>query len=237
MGLFSSMRTERQPVLSERPDKQELPSLSRGMVIHVTLPSGDDLLTGKLVSLSSSGLVLERLPHALSFKVCDKGEHVFIRGCNQQLVPFIIQGTVEESTRTAFRLKDLKSVPLNEHRDNFRLALNSPATLHYLSDDRFQNPESCVLLDISVGGARIQSEFLHAEGEALNLRVKLEDYAAMEFLGEIIRVEESPSGVFQYGFLFAQLTEDEITSLAKTIYNIQVGNRSAWLQFPDEDNL
>lgn len=237
MGLFSSLRTERQPVLSEQSEKLELPSLSRGMVIHVTLPSGDDLLTGKLISLSSSGLALERLPHALSFKVCNKGERVFIRGCNQQLVPFIIQGTVEESTRTSFRLKDLKSVPLNEHRDNFRLSLNSPATLHYLTDDRFQNPESCVLLDISVGGARIQSEFLHAEGEALNLRVKLEDYAAMEFLGEIIRVEEFPSGVFQYGFLFAQLTEDEITSLAKTIYNIQVGNRSAWLQFPDEGNL
>ena len=92
-------------------------------------------------------------------------------------------------------------------------------------------------MDISVGGARIQSEFLHAEGEALNLRVKLEDYAAMEFLGEIIRVEEFPSGVFQYGFLFAQLTEDEITSLAKTIYNIQVGNRSAWLRYPGEDDL
>ena len=237
MGLFSSLRTERQPVLSEQPEKLELPSLSKGMVIHVTLPAGDDLLTGKLISLSHSSLTLERLPHALSFKTCNKGERVLIRGCNQQLVPFIIQGTVEESTRTSFKLKDLKSVPLNEHRDNFRLVLNSPATLHYLTDDRFQNPESCVLMDISVGGARIQSEFLHAEGEALNLRVKLEDYAAMEFLGEIIRVQELNSGAFQYGFLFAQLTEDEITSLAKTIYNIQVGNRSAWLSYPDEGEL
>ena len=237
MGLFSSLRTERQPVLPEQTEKLELPSLSRGMVIHVTLPSGDDLLTGKLISLSSTSLTLERLPHALSFKVCNKGERVFIRGCNQQLVPFIIQGTVEESTRTVFKLKDLKSVPLNEHRDNFRLTLNSPATLHYLTDNRFQNPESCILMDISVGGARIQSEFLHAEGEALHLRVKLEDYAAMEFLGEIIRVQEISTGLFQYGFLFAQLTEDEITSLAKTIYNIQVGNRSAWLSYPDEGEL
>ena len=89
-------------------------------------------------------------------------------------------------------------------------------------------------MDISVGGAKIQSEFLHAEGEALNLKVKLEDYVSMDFLGEIIRVQELKSGAFQYGFLFAQLTEEEITALTKTIYNIQVGNRNAHLRSEDE---
>ena len=231
MGFFSSLRADRQVYQpqSAQPSEPPLPELNRGMTISVTLPDGDQLLTGKLTSITDKSLVLERLPHALSFKTCGKGETVYIRGCNQKLMPFVIQGTVEESTRTLFRMKNLKSLPLNEHRDNFRLTLNSPANLYYLTDAHFQNPEECTLLDISVGGARVQSEFLHAEGEVLNLKVKLEDYVSMEFLGEIIRVEEFPSGVFQYGFLFAQLTEDEITTLTKTIYNIQVGSRSALL--------
>lgn len=233
MGLFSSLRSERQPARPEQPAKPSLPELARGMTINVTLPDGDALLSGKLVSYSSAGLTLERLPRSLSFKLCDKGETVYIRGCNQKLAPFVIQGLVEESTRTLFKMNELKSVPINENRNNFRLILNSPASLYYLTDTRFQNPETCTLVDISVGGACIQSEFLHAEGEALNLKIKLEDYAAMEFLGEIIRVNELKSGAFQYGFLFAQLTDEEITALAKTIYNIQVGNRNSLLRVSD----
>lgn len=230
MGFFSSFHTQQQLTAQpERPAEPALPELTRGMTISVTLPDGDNLLTGRLTSYSDRSLAIERLPHALSFRVCEKGERVYIRGCNQKLMPFVIEGTVAESTRTLFRMKDLKSLPLNEHRDNFRLVLNTPASLYYLTDPHFQNPEECTLLDISVGGARIQSEFMHAEGEVLNLKVKLEDYVSMDFLGEIIRIQELRSGAFQYGFLFAQLTEDEITLLTKTIYNIQVGNRSALL--------
>ena len=234
MGFFSSLRTERaaqqpsQPVA--KPSEPPMPDLTRGMTISVTLSDGDQLLTGRLTSFNGRALSIERLPHALSFRTCEKGETVYIRGCNQKLMPFIIEGTVEESTRILFRMTDLKSLPLNENRDNFRLDLHSPASLYYLTDPHFQNPEECILVDISVGGACVQSEFLHAEGEVLNLKVKLEDYATMDFLGEIIRVKELRSGAFQYGFLFAQLTEDEITTLTKTIYNIQVGNRNAIIE-------
>lgn len=233
MGFFSSLRTERTAQQSTQPAKPSappMPDLTRGMTISVTLSDGDQLLTGRLTSFSGRDLALERLPHALSFRTCEVGETVYIRGCNQKLMPFIIEGTVEESSRTLFRMKDLKSLPLSENRDNFRLDLHSPASLYYLTDPHCQNPEECILVDISVGGACIQSEFLHAEGEALNLKVKLEDYASMDFLGEIIRVKELRSGAFQYGFLFAQLTEDEITTLTKTIYNIQVGNRNAIIE-------
>ena len=35
-------------------------------------------------------------------------------------------------------------------------------------------------------------------------------------------MEHAP-GQFRYGILFAQLTEQEITSLNKTLYNLQMG--------------
>lgn len=79
-------------------------------------------------------------------------------------------------------------------------------------------------MDISSGGACIESEFLHAEDEVLRLWVKLRDYVPMEFMGEIIRVVEYQPGKFRYGFLFAQLKESELTELTRTLYNVQVGN-------------
>ena len=60
------------------------------------------------------------------------------------------------------------------------------------------------------------------------MKAQIEDYAPMTFLGEIIRVEETSPGVFRYGFLFAKLKEEEITSLNRTLYNLQVGNREEW---------
>lgn len=234
MGIFSSLLNGRQTSEESVPAPEkaaaDFPELRRGMTIHVTFPDGEQLLTGKLTAVAPSELTIQRLPGALSFQTCTPGKTVSIRGCTPQLVPFLIQGTVETSTRTLFKMKGVKTVPINEHRDNFRLKLNAPAALYYLSDKRFENPEDCVLLDLSTGGACIKSEFLHAEGEALHLRFKIDDYIPMDFLGEIIRVQETSSGAFRYGFLFAQLTEEEITSLTKTIYNIQVGNRSVWVR-------
>ena len=117
-----------------------------------------------------------------------------------------------------------------EHSHDFRLQMGVPAAMHYPSDETFSNPEECLLVDISTGGACIESEYIHAEDEVLRLRVKLLDYAPMEFIGEITRVVEYQPGKFRYGFLFAQLNERELTELTRTLYNIQVGNRSTWMR-------
>lgn len=152
------------------------------------------------------------------------GTSVMIRGFDEQMNQFILKGTVQESTRLVCRVKDLKVRPISEHRQNFRLHVNGPAVLYYPTDETRSNPEECLLVDISSGGACIESEFLHAEDEVLRLWVKLRDYVPMEFMGEIIRVVEYQPGKFRYGFLFAQLKESELTELTRTLYNVQVGN-------------
>ena len=64
---------------------------------------------------------------------------------------------------------------------------------------------------------------IHMEDEVLRIRVKLEEYAPLNFLGQIVRCVEHAPGQFWYGILFAQLTEQEITALNKTLYNLQMG--------------
>lgn len=204
----------------------ELPDLHNGMSLTVETPEGQELLTGRITGYAEgdSGLTLERLPGGLSFKTREIGTSVLLRGFDQQMNQFILKGTVQESTRLVCRVKDLRVRPIPEHRQNFRLHVNGPAALYYPTDETKSNPEECVLVDISTGGACIESEFLHAEDEVLKLWVKLKEYAPMEFTGEIIRVVEYQPGKFRYGFLFAQLKESELTELTRTLYNVQVGN-------------
>ena len=38
----------------------------------------------------------------------------------------------------------------------------APATMYYRADETLSHPEECVLVDISSGGACIESEYLHA---------------------------------------------------------------------------
>ena len=211
---------------------EDLPELHNGMTVSVESSEGVELFRGSVTGYVDGDTVmtLERLPGALSFKVLDLGAGVLLRGCDEEMQQFILKGTVQESTRLVCRFKDIKLKPIQETRDSFRLMMRSPAELYYMSDDKRSNPEDCILVDISTGGACLESEYLHAEDEVLRLKVKLEDYVPMEFVGEIIRVVEFKPRKFRYGFLFAQLKEAERTDLTRTLYNLQVGNRGTWMR-------
>lgn len=232
MGLLSHLFPDRtNDILPDAPLKkvsEELPELFEGMALIVTKQSGKQLLTGRLTDFTTSSLTIERQPGQLSFHTCEAGTAVEIKGYTRDMTAFCLKGLVQESSRIVCKLKDVEAVPVPRQRNNFRLTLNIPASLHYPSDEHFKNPEACMLIDLSSGGACIESEFLHAEEEVLQLRFKIEEYQSMNFLGEIIRVMEPAPGHFQYGFLFAQLTEDETASLTRTLFNLQTGNRREW---------
>lgn len=201
------------------------PTLNEGMSLNVTLQNGQPLLSGQLASFTQSTMTLERTPGQFSFATCNIGSTVYIKGINQDSVPVDLKGIVEDSSRIQLRLKNVKVVPRDEQRSNFRLPLDTAVTLYYQEDERMQNPEQCKLVNLSTGGACIQSEYIHCEGEVLRLKFQIEDYAPMTFLGEIIRVEEPSHGVFRYGFLFAKLNDNENMALTRMLFNIQVGNK------------
>ena len=73
------------------------------------------------------------------------------------------------------------------------------------------------------------------DDEVLRIRVKLEEYAPLNFLGQIVRCVEHVPGQFRYGILFAQLTEQEITTLNKTLYNLQMGIKETRMRSSDDD--
>ena len=203
-----------------------LPEMCREMPIEVVEKTGRVLNTGLITEHGGTEFTMGRHPGGLSFKVCEPGSTVYVRGCDNKMNQFYLRATVEESTRILMKLKDLEPEVHENQRDTFRLAVNNvPISIYYFNDERFERPEECKLVDISTGGCFFTSEYLHGEGEVLRLKIKLEDYVAMDFIGEVIRVVECGPNEFRCGILFAQLKKDEINSLTKVLFNMQLGNR------------
>lgn len=235
MSIFSSLfsrDTEDDYELEsgQSPEKKSGPSnsaltgeLYEGMRIDVTDPEGMPLVIGRITALTSTTLTLERLPGGLGFKVCSLESAVCASGYDRKMVPVSLRATVQESSRTVLKLKNIQVETHAEHRAAFRLPLSVPVSLYRWDDEHYKTPEECMLVDISTGGACVQSEYIHAEDEVLRIRLKLDDYTPLNFVGQIVRCVEHMPGQFRYGFLFAQLTEEEITSLNKILFNMQTG--------------
>lgn len=245
MGIFSSLfarEPEEEEVLTAVPaaepnrQMESAPTgeLFDGMRIEVMTKEGEPLLSGKISERTEDTLTLKRLPGELSFKTSPIGASVSLSGYDKKLIPICLSATVQESSRTIYKLKNLKVESHTENRDTFRLPFSAPVSLFRKDDERFKNPEDCQLINISTGGCCIQSEYIHMEDEVLRIRVKLEEYAPLNFLGQIVRCVEHAPGLFRYGILFAQLTEQEITALNKTLYNLQMGIKETRIRSSEE---
>ncbi len=208
---------------AHRKTSAAFPRLRLGDHLEVSA-DGAPLLSGRIASVYGRSLVLKRERNQFAFQVCKAGTEVQIKGYVNGKIPFDLKGVVVESTKTEFKLKNLEVMTHNEFRADFRLVVNVPATLYAQEDKHLENPEECSLVDISAGGACIESEFLHGEDEVLWLKVRLLHYAPMTFLGQVVRSSEPSPGVFRYGLLFAALDDQVADSLNKMLTNIQTGN-------------
>lgn len=245
MGIFSFFSRDVEDDEDELEQSQPVDSGSRlesaptgelfdGMRIDVMTKEGNPLLTARITQRTEDSLTLSRLPGELSFKIAPLNSMVSLSGYDKKLIPISLSAVVEESTRTVLKLKDLRVESHAENRETFRLPFSAPVFLYRNDDERFKNPEECKLVNISTGGCCVQSEYIHMEDEVLRVRVKLEEYAPLNFIGQIVRCVEHAPGQFRYGILFAQLTEQEITSLNKTLYNLQMGIKETRIRSSDD---
>lgn len=242
MGIFSFFSRndddEEEELLEEEEEeelddtvrrKQELAptgKLFEGMKLDVTAKEGDFLFSGKVTKLFRNEMTLNRLPGALSFKVVPLNTELRLNGFDKQMIPISLSATVVESSRTVLTVKNIKVESHEETRDNFRLPYSAPITIYRYDDEQRSRPEDCMLVNISIGGCCIQSDYVHMEDEVIRIHIKLEDYTAMDFVGQVVRCSNQERGKFTYGILFAQLSEPESMSLSKMLYNLQTGNRN-----------
>lgn len=232
MGVLSSF-FKTAPAAEQEQDKKtekkpSMPPLSRKLSVSVFLKNGRHLFDGRIAEFSEDALSIERLPGQLSLELCEQGDELRIRGLAANGKPYEVMGSVAMSSRILCKLENVTMVLHSENRSSFRLPLDCDISLYEESDLKLERAEICRLVNISVGGACFQSEYVHGTGEVFRMEVRIEKYAPMVFLGQIIRVDESIPGMFRYGFLFAQLGEQETEALNKILFNVQVGNRREW---------
>lgn len=220
---------KREGAAKSRPlSSRDLDQLANKMTLEILSKENKLLFSAQITAKNGTKLTLERLPGCISFPVLPVGEPVGIRGYTGRMGQFNMSATVEESTRTLCKLANLQAPVVDNQRNSFRLMMSSPAWLYRQEDERHLHPEACTLVDVSNGGCCVESDYVHEEEEVLRIKIKLEEYQPMYFLGQIIRASQFGDGQYRYGILFAQLREDEQAALTKTLYNIQVGYRREW---------
>ena len=199
-----------------------LPAFSKNVPLDLLLENNALLFSGKLTAFSQEELTLQRIPGTIDLPILEIGTRVKVRGCNEQLEPYNVRGTVSMSNMVECRIQDLELIPYDNHRNNFRQVINVPAAFYTMEDTYFNMPQECRVLDISVGGARAASSYHYAIGDVLRLRVELvKGSGYVSFTSKVVRVTPNASGGFEYGVLFAQLKQRQITDLTNDIRQIQ----------------
>lgn len=224
--FFSSEDEDDEEVTPEAEGQEEERSptdeLFDGMRLDVTDKQGEPLFSGRIAARTHDTLTLDRLPGELSFPILPINSELNINGFDRKLLPICLSAVVQQSTRILLVLKDLAIENHAENRSTFRLPYNAPVSLFRADDERLRNPEPCRLINVSTGGCCLESEYIHAENEVVRVSLELTEYAPLTYLGQITRGEERAPGIFRYGILFAQLTEQEISLLNRTMFNLQV---------------
>lgn len=224
--FFSNEDEDDEEVTPEAEGQEEERSptdeLFDGMRLDVTDKQGEPLFSGRIASRTHDTLTLDRLPGELSFPILPINSELNINGFDRKLLPICLSAVVQQSTRILLVLKDLAIENHAENRSTFRLPYNAPVSLFRADDERLRNPEPCRLINVSKGGCCLESEYIHAENEVVRVSLELTEYAPLTYMGQITRGEERTPGIFRYGILFAQLTEQEISLLNRTMFNLQV---------------
>ena len=80
----------------------------------------------------------------------------------------------------------------------------------------------CKLLNISVGGARVRSEYQYHEGDKFLLKVRLlEDRPESAMFCQVLRVIAKENEQFEYGCQFLELTEEDQEKIMQNIFAAQ----------------
>lgn len=202
-----------------------LPDLRKDMPVEILGEDGQVVVRARITECKYREIILGRHPGGLSFPIYEPGTNVVVQGRDSSLERFYLRAVVAESSRIRIRLTDLVQEERENQRSTFRLELNAPISIYSYGDERMLRPEECTLLDIGAGGCCISSEYLHGVDEVLRLKIKLEHYATMNLVGEVIRVTEHGYNDIRCGILFAQMTKDEYESLTRMLFSLQLGNR------------
>lgn len=221
LELFRKRAKERPPQEDKDTNGTEELDIYSGMRVEVTTAAGQILFVAKLMGLHGKKAELHQYSE---FEIVKDVEtiHARIRGYSDyERKAVYMEGIITPGPKHIWQVEELTIVRVGNDRAFFRLTTNLDATATMFSG-LSMGEKPCKLLNISVGGASVSSEYRYHEGDKFLLKVRLlEDRPESAMFSQIVRVVEKDEGKFEYGCRFLELTEVDQEQITRNIFAAQ----------------
>ena len=232
--LFRKKANE-EPVNAPEEDGGEELEIYSGMRVEVTTEEGRLIFVAKLLGLRGNQAELHQYSEA-GIALPEEPIHVRIRGySDRDRKAVYMEGDISPRPNHIWQVEGLTLVQVGNDRAFFRLDTNLDASVTMFSG--LQSGEKpCRLLNISVGGAFISSQFQYHRDDKFMLKVKLlEDRPESVMFCQVLRVIEKEGANTEYGCQFLELTEADQEKITRNIFAAQRQKRGG-TPLPTEDN-
>lgn len=221
LELFRKRAKERPPQEDKDTNGTEELDIYSGMRVEVTTAAGQILFVAKLMGLHGDKAELHQYSEAAIVKDVET-IHARIRGYSDyERKAVYMEGIITPGPKHIWQVEELTIVRVGNDRAFFRLTTNLDATATMFSG-LAMGEKPCKLLNISVGGASVSSEYRYHEGDKFLLKVRLlEDRPESAMFSQIVRVIEKDEGKFEYGCRFLELTEVDQEQITRNIFAAQ----------------
>lgn len=221
LELFRKRAKERPPQEDKDTNGTEELDIYSGMRVEVTTAAGQILFVAKLMDLHGDKAELHQYSEAAIVKDVET-IHARIRGYSDyERKAVYMEGIITPGPKHIWQVEELTIVRVGNDRAFFRLTTNLDATATMFSG-LAMGEKPCKLLNISVGGASVSSEYRYHEGDKFLLKVRLlEDRPESAMFSQIVRVVEKDEGKFEYGCRFLELTEVDQEQITRNIFAAQ----------------
>lgn len=191
-----------------------------GMRVEVTAFDDRMLFVAKLMGLHGSQAELHQYSEAAISQ--EELLPVKIRGySDRDRKAVYMEGTITPLPQNKWSVAELKVCRIGNDRAFFRLDTNLDATATMFSG-LAMGEKPCKLLNISIGGAYIRSEFRYHDGDKFLLKVRLlEERPESAMFTQVVRVIEKGDAGFEYGCRFLELTEADQEQITQNIFAVQ----------------
>lgn len=221
LELFRKRAKERPAQEDKDTNGTEELDIYSGMRVEVTTAAGQILFVAKLMGLHGDKAELHQYSEAAIVKDVET-IHARIRGYSDyERKAVYMEGIITPGPKHIWQVEELTIVRVGNDRAFFRLTTNLDATATMFSG-LAMGEKPCKLLNISVGGASVSSEYRYHEGDKFLLKVRLlEDRPESAMFSQIVRVVEKDEGKFEYGCRFLELTEVDQEQITRNIFAAQ----------------
>ncbi len=224
MKLFDIWRKRAEETPAQKNEKaaeEESLDIYSGMRVEVTTDAGQILFVAKLMGLHGKKAELHQYSECEIVKDVET-IHARIRGYSDyERKAVYMEGIITPGPKHIWQVEELTIVRVGNDRAFFRLTTNLDATATMFSG-LAMGEKPCKLLNISVGGASVSSEYRYHEGDKFLLKVSLlEDRPESAMFSQIVRVVEKDEGKFEYGCRFLELTEVDQEQITRNIFAAQ----------------